>query len=74
MLIDMLKATQKAENVNCTLKLPVKTRWASMVTSLESVEKNEEMLRKIAISEGPEKKLQLVRRCPAHSPGQHILA
>ena len=39
MLADMLKAMQKAENVNCTLKLPVKTRWTSMVTSLESVKK-----------------------------------
>ena len=26
MLVDMLKAMQKAENVNCKLKLPVKTR------------------------------------------------
>ena len=33
LLVDLLKAMQKAENVNCTLKLPVKTRWASMVTS-----------------------------------------
>ena len=32
-LVDLLKAMQKAENVNCTLKLPVKTIWASMVTS-----------------------------------------
>ena len=39
MLVDMLKAVQKAENVNCTLKLPVKTRWASMATSLKSVKK-----------------------------------
>ena len=38
-LVDKLKAMQKAENVNCTLKLPVKTKWASMVTSLESVKK-----------------------------------
>ena len=29
MIVDMLKAVQKAENVNCTLKLPVKVRWAS---------------------------------------------
>ena len=35
----MLKAMQKAKNVKCTLKLPVKIRWASMVTSLESVKK-----------------------------------
>ena len=47
---------QKAENVNCTLKLPVKTRWASMVTSLESVKKNKVVLRKIAVSEEPKKK------------------
>ena len=39
MLVDMLKAMEKAEDVNCTLKLPVKTEWASMVTSLESVKK-----------------------------------
>ena len=37
MLVDMLKAMQKAENLNCTLKLIIKARWASMVTSLESV-------------------------------------
>ena len=41
LLVDMLKAVQKAENVNCTLKLPVKTRWASMVTSLESVKRKQ---------------------------------
>ena len=57
MLVDMLKAMQKAQNVNCTLKLPVKTRWASMVISLESVKKkNKVVLRKIAVSEEPEKK------------------
>ena len=39
MLDDMLKAMQKAENENCTLKLPVKTRWTSIITSLESVKK-----------------------------------
>ena len=39
MLVDMLKAVQKAENVNYTLKLPIKTRWASTVSSLESVKK-----------------------------------
>ena len=37
MPVDMLKAMQKAENVNIALKLLVKSRWASMVTSLESV-------------------------------------
>ena len=35
MLVNMLKAIQKAENVNCTPKLTIK----SMVTSLESVGK-----------------------------------
>ena len=65
MLVDMLKAMQKAENVNCTLKLPVKTTWASMVTSLESVKKSKVELRKIAVFEEPEKKssnLSEVRR------------
>ena len=55
-LVDLLKAMQKAQNVNCTLKLPVKTRWASVVTSLESVRKNKVVLNKIAVSEEPEKK------------------
>ena len=32
---------QKAENVNCTLNLPAKARWASMVTSLESVKEKQ---------------------------------
>ena len=66
MLVDSLKAMQKAENVNCTLKLPIKTRWASIVTSLERVKKNKVELRKIAASEEPEKKssnlLEEVRR------------
>ena len=39
MLVGMLKAMQKAENVNCTQKLLVKTRWALMVISFESVKK-----------------------------------
>ena len=56
MLVDILKDMQKAENVNCTLKLPVKTRWAFMVTSLESVKKNKVVLHKIAVSKEPEKK------------------
>ena len=34
MLVDMLKTMQKAEKVNCMPKLPVKIRWASMVTVL----------------------------------------
>ena len=42
--------------MNCTLKLPVITRWASMVTSLESIKKNKVVLRKIAIFEESEKK------------------
>ena len=29
MLVDMLKTMQKAENVNCMLRLPVKIKWAS---------------------------------------------
>ena len=62
---------QKAENVNCALKLPVKTKWASMVTSLESVTKNKVVLRKIAVFEEPEKK---AATCQKHSSGRHILA
>ena len=65
MLVGMLKAMQKTENVNCTLKLPVKTRWASMVTNLESVKKSKAVLRKIAVFEEPENKssnLSEVRR------------
>ena len=38
-VIKEFRHVQKAENVNCTLRLPVKTRWASMITNLESVEK-----------------------------------
>ena len=72
MLVDMLKAMQKAENVNCTLKLPGKTKWAFMVISLERVEKNKVVLRKIVVSEEPEKKQQLVRKSPAHSSVRHI--
>ena len=29
LLVDMLKAMQNVENVNCTLKLPVQIKWAS---------------------------------------------
>ena len=31
MLMDLLKSMQKVEKVNVTLKLPVKTRWGSVV-------------------------------------------
>ena len=65
MLVGTLKAMQKAENVNCTLKLPVKTKWASMVTNLKSVKKSKVALHKIAVSEEPENKssnLSEVRR------------
>ena len=68
MLVDMLKAIEKGKNVNCTLKLPVKTRWASVVTSLKSVKKKV-VLRKIAVSKARKKKQQLVKRSPAHSSG-----
>ena len=40
MLVDLLKNMQKVEKVNVILKLPVKTRWGSVVTCLESVQKN----------------------------------
>ena len=39
MLVDLLNSMQKVEKVNVTLKLPVKTRWGSVVTCLESVQK-----------------------------------
>ena len=42
MLVDLLKAMQKVENVNCTLKLPTKTKWAFMVSSSESVKKKKQ--------------------------------
>ena len=44
-----------------------------MVTSLECVKQNKVELRKIAVSEEPEKKQQLVRS-PAHFFEPHILA
>ena len=68
MLVDMLKAMQKSGNVNFTLKLPVKTRWASMVTSLESVQEN-----KVVLFPKSQKKKQKLVRSPAHSSGRHIL-
>ena len=55
MLVDLLKSMQKVERVNVTLKLPVKTRWGSVVTCLESVQKNKVVLRKLAVSEISEK-------------------
>ena len=51
----MFKAIQKAENVNYTLKLPVKARWAFTVTCVENVQKSEVVQCKIAVSEEPEK-------------------
>ena len=42
---------QQLESVNTTLKLPVKTRWGSVVTCLESVQLNKVVLRKLAVSE-----------------------
>ena len=74
MLVDMLKAMQKAENVNCTLA--VKTKWASMITSLESFKYYKVVLRKIAVSEEPEKKSSNLSEevWRARSSGQHILA
>ena len=73
MLVDILKAMEKAENVNCTLKLPGKTRCASMVTSLESV-KQSSAAQNCCFRRARKKKQRLVRRSPAHSSGRHILA
>ena len=55
MLVDLLKSMQKVEKVNATLKLPVKTRWGSVVTCLESVQKKKVVLRQLAVSEISEK-------------------
>ena len=55
MLVDLLKSMQKVEKGNVTLKLPVKTRWGSVVTCLESVQKTKVVLRKLAVSEISEK-------------------
>ena len=46
---------QQLENVNTTLKLPVKTRWGLVLTCLESVQQNKLVLRKLAVSEISEK-------------------
>ena len=74
-IVDMLKAIEKAENVNCTLKLPIKTRWVSMVTNLESVKRKQSSAARNCCFRRARKKQQLVRRSPAHSSGRrHILA
>ena len=74
MLVDLLKAMQKAVNVNCTLKLPVKTKLASKVISLESVKKKQSSAaQNCCFRRARKKKQQLVRRSPAHSTGRHIL-
>ena len=59
MLVDSLKNTQQLENVNTTLKLPVKTRWGSVLTCLESVQQNKLVLRKLAVSKISEKDMSL---------------
>ena len=51
MMVDALKSLQQLENVNTTLKLPVKTRRGSVVTCLESAQLNKVVLRKLAVSE-----------------------
>ena len=56
MLVDLLKSIQKVEKVNATLKLPIKTRWGSVITCLESIQKNKDVLRNLAVSEMSEKK------------------
>ena len=55
MVVHLLKRMQKVEKVNVTLKLPVKTRWGSVVTCLESVQKTKVVLGKLAVSEISEK-------------------
>ena len=41
------------------LKLPVKTRWRSVLTCLESVQQNKLVLRMLAVSEISEKDISL---------------
>ena len=59
MLVDSLKNMQQLDNVNTTLMLPVKTRWGSVLTCLESVQQNKLVLRKLAVSEISEKDMSL---------------
>ena len=51
MMVELLKSIQKVEKVNVTLKLPVKTRWRSVATCLEIVQKNKVVLQKLAVLE-----------------------
>ena len=74
MLADMLKAMQKAENVNCTLKLPVKTIWASMVISLKSVKKKQSSAAQNCCFRIARKRKQQLVKSPPHSSGRHTLA
>ena len=55
MLVDLLKSMQKVEKINVTLELQVKTRWESVVTCLQSIQKNKVVLRKLAVLEISEK-------------------
>ena len=59
MLVDSLKNMQQLENVNTTLKLPVKTKWGSVLTFLGNVQQNKLVLRKLAVSEISEKDMSL---------------
>lgn len=53
--VHILKATllniQKSTNKVISLKMPVKTRWASLVSCLQSLIQNQKSLRKLAWSE-----------------------
>ena len=59
MLVDSLKNMQQLQNVNTTLKLPLTTRWGSVLTCLESVQQNQLVLRELAVSEISKKDMTL---------------
>jgi len=42
---------QKTKKIDCSLKLPVKTRWSSIIICLESVMKNKNVLQQLCVSE-----------------------
>jgi len=42
---------QKAKNIKCSLKLPVKTRLGSFINCLESLIKNKSTLQHLAVSD-----------------------
>ncbi|KAL4091842.1 hypothetical protein QTP88_026458 [Uroleucon formosanum] len=50
-LITNFTNIQKAKKIDCSLKLPVKTRWGSFCICLRSLHKNKNILQQLAVSE-----------------------